>query len=77
MGEIVSLPSPMDVEERAVLRRQLIDQVSHLSDVDLVEVLKWLEQIAEEEEERTRNRPPAAIVPFRVGIGHSHPPDPR
>lgn len=75
MGEIVSLPSPMDTEEREVLRRQLIDQVTALSDADLVEVLKWLETIAEEEEERIKSRGPALIVPFRPGGGLRHLPD--
>lgn len=75
MCEIVSLPSPMDAEERAVLRRQLMDQVSHLSDQDLVEVLKWLEAIAEEEEERLKARGPAAVVPFRPGGGPRHAPE--
>jgi hypothetical protein len=75
MGEIVSLPNPMDREERAVLRRQLVDQVTHLSDTDLVEVLKWLEAIAQEEQERLRARGPAAIVPFRQHRGIHHHPD--
>lgn len=75
MGEIVSLPSPMDCEERAVLRRQLVEQVCHLSDQDLIEVLRWLEDIAQEEEERIRSRPPAEVVPFRLGGGHGHAPD--
>lgn len=75
MGEIVSLPSPMAADERAVLRRQLVDQVSHLSDADLVEVLRWLETFAEEEEARLRERGPAAIVPFRPTRGQRHAPE--
>lgn len=75
MGEIVSLPSPMDAEERAVLRRQLVEQVSQLSDNDLVEVLRWLETIAEEEDARLRDRGPAEVVPFRAARVQHHAPD--
>ena len=75
MGEIVSLPSPMDAEERAVLRRQLVDQVTHLSDTDLVEVLRWLETFAEEEEARLRDRGPAEVVPFRLSRVQRHAPE--
>ena len=76
MGEIIRLPFPMDAEERAVLRRQLVEQVSHLSDDDLVEVLKWLEAIAEEEEERIRNRGPASVVRFHRRSDEDHLPEP-
>lgn len=76
MCEIISLPTPMDDEEREVLRYQLIDQVSSLSDVDLVEVLKWLEAIAAEEADKARQRGPTRIVPFRLPRGGSHAPSP-
>jgi len=76
MGEIIRLPFPMDEEERGVLRRQLVEQVSHLSDDDLVEVLKWLEAIAEEEEERARSRGPAAVVRFQRRGDEDHLPEP-